>query len=73
MFYLSQQLEPSSGWAQHAPALSSFVSLGVQQTATFSLGVQHEEATGSAVFLEVIVLFRITGISEYFVSMVLVF
>jgi len=42
--YLSQQDEPSSGCAQHAPLFSSFVSLGVQQTEVLFFGVQHDEA-----------------------------
>jgi hypothetical protein len=68
-FYLSQHEDPSSGCAQHAPLFSSFVWLGVQQTEVSFLGVQQDEATVS-VFPAVILLFCITGMSEFFVSIV---
>jgi len=60
--YLSQQAEPSPGWAQHAPPLSSGISLGVQQTDALLLGVQQEVAAAVALFL-LTLLFPSTGIS----------
>jgi hypothetical protein len=45
--YLLQQAEPSEGWAQHAPPLSSAFSLGVQQTDLLFFGVQQEDAAGA--------------------------
>jgi hypothetical protein len=69
--YLSQQEEPSSGCAQHAPLLSTFVSLGVQQTEALFLGVQQDEADAATVFTLVIFVFWITGISKVVVSIVL--
>jgi hypothetical protein len=60
--YLLQQADPSVGWSQHAPPLSSGFSLGVQQTAASSLGVQQEVAAGADFFL-LIMLFLISGIS----------
>jgi hypothetical protein len=68
--YLLQQEDPSSGWAQHAPLLSSFDSLGVQHTAaSLFLGVQQEEAaTTFSSFLPF--AFFATGISEIIVSIV---
>jgi hypothetical protein len=55
--YLSQHDEPSSGCAQHAPLLSSFVSLGVQQTVALFFGAQQDEAGASAFFDTAILLF----------------
>jgi hypothetical protein len=49
-----QQDDPSSGWAQHAPLFSSFVSLGEQQTEVLFFGVQHDEAAASTVLSLVI-------------------
>jgi hypothetical protein len=73
LFYLSQQADPSAGWAQHAPPLSSGFSPGVQQTATLFLGAQQDEVTGAlSVFSFVIRLFFNTGISVC-VSIVVVF
>lgn len=69
--YLSQQAEPSEGWAQHAPPLSSFVSLGEQQTEALFLGVQHETAATASFFS--IFDFLMTGMSECIVSIVLSF
>jgi hypothetical protein len=70
--YLLQQAEPSSGCAQHAPLLSSFVWLGVQHTEASFLGVQQEEGFDSCFFSTVILLLLSTGISV-FVSIVLKF
>lgn len=69
--YLSQQDDPSAGCAQHAPPLSSFVSLGVQQTAALFLGVQHGAATTVSFFSTLD--FLITGRSENIVSIVFIF
>jgi hypothetical protein len=63
---LSQQDDPSSGWAQHAPLFSSFVSLGVQQTAAPLLGVQQEEASTFFSTLN----FLSVGILKVFVSII---
>jgi predicted PurR-regulated permease PerM len=59
---LSQQEEPSAGWAQHAPPLSSGFSLGVQQTEALFLGAQQED-TASSFFSTVTLLLVSTGIS----------
>jgi hypothetical protein len=66
---LSQQEDPSSGCAQQAPLLSSFVSLGAQHTEALFLGAQQDEAA-TPFFSDVILLFCITGMSEFFVSIV---
>jgi hypothetical protein len=63
LLYLSQHDEPSSGWAQHAPPLSSAFSLGVQQTEALFFGAQHEDAAGSCFFSTVTLLLASTGIS----------
>jgi hypothetical protein len=60
---LSQQEEPSVGCAQHAPPLSSGVSLGAQQTEALLLGVQHDDAAASCFFSTVTLLLVSTGIS----------
>jgi hypothetical protein len=67
---LSQQEEPSSGCAQHAPSLSSGFSLGVQHTEALFLGAQHDEASVALVSL-VSFDFCNTGIS--IVSVFIVF
>jgi hypothetical protein len=45
--HLLQHPEPSSGCAQHAPLLSDFVSLGVQQTERSFFGVQQLDVATS--------------------------
>jgi hypothetical protein len=53
--YLLQHEDPSSGCAQQAPSFSSFVLLGVQQTAASFFGVQHDEAATSIFLSEIFV------------------
>jgi hypothetical protein len=70
--YLSQHDEPSAGCAQHAPPLSSGVSLGVQQTDALFFGAQQEEAAGAASFFSLVIfVFSSTGISSVLVSICL--
>jgi hypothetical protein len=69
--YLSQQAEPSAGWAQHAPPLSSLVSLGVQQTAALFFGAQQGAAATVSLFSNFD--FLMTGMSESIVSIVFAF
>ena len=63
--YLSQQDDPSSGWAQQAPPLSSGFSLGVQQTEALFFGAQQEGVAGSDLRSMVTLLLVSTGISEF--------
>lgn len=62
--YLSQQAEPSSGCSQHAPPLSSGLSLGLQQAAVL-LGEQQEEDVGFQFFLGMSLIFFNSGISVF--------
>jgi hypothetical protein len=55
--YLSQQDEPSAGWAQHMPVLSSEFSLGEQHTVALFFGVQQDFAPDAGmVFLFALIL-----------------
>lgn len=60
--HLLQHADPSAGWAQHAPAFSSGLLLGVQQTSASSLGVQQEFEDVDTFFL-LTWLFASTGIT----------
>jgi hypothetical protein len=68
---LLQQADPSAGWAQQAPSLSFFDSLGVQQTAALSFGVQHD-AAGALCFFSIVDFCR-TGMFKMVVFIVFVF
>lgn len=68
LYYLSQQADPSTGCAQHAPLFSSFDSLGVQHTAATFVGAQQDDAAAASFFFGCD--FCTTGISKFFDSIV---
>jgi hypothetical protein len=57
---------------QHAPALSSFVSFGVQQTEALFFGAQHDEAVEVSLLPVSTFVFCSTGMSKVFVSICLI-
>jgi hypothetical protein len=53
---LSQQSEPSAGWAQQAPLFSSFDVLGVQQALSLAGCAQQLAAVSSVFFSNVVIV-----------------